>query len=414
MTIVAMFCVAVAFGSQAGEKAPPRIDDFIEYWASGRLTLEGSNPYDPKEMLRVERLVDSSMPLTIMMWNPPWTMSLVMPFSLLDYRTASILWLLMHMFIVMASGGWLWHYYGGKTETACLVGLGALLFPPGLIALGNGQITPFALGGFCAFLFMQERGRYIPAGVAASLTLIKPHLVYIVWGAILLWSIQRKQWGIVIGAVLGTAGLMVAPLLLNPHICHQYLAAVMNYPPDYYLSPTLGSLLRLVIGWEKWWPQFFPNLIGIAWLTWYWIPRRHGWKWKNDLPVILTVSMLTSAFGWLFDLVLFLIPFIQTSISPARWKRPGSAVIAWGAMLSACALTLILWPTSVLIGLPRNIQSAETALSSALSRPNQFWQIVVAPLFLLGFFLAWRRNGDVDRIASASIGSMPSKANNLT
>ncbi|MBN1570797.1 MAG: DUF2029 domain-containing protein [Acidobacteria bacterium] len=414
MTIVVIFCVPLAFGSRKAEQSKVRIDDFIEYWAGGKLTIEGANPYDPEEMLRVERLVDSSMPLTIMMWNPPWTMSLVMPFSLLDYRTASILWLLMHMFIVMASGGWLWHYYGGKTETACLVALGALLFPPGLIALGNGQITPLMLGGVCAFLFMVGRGRYVPAGLAASVTFIKPHLSYLIWGAILLWSIHRKQWRVIIGAIFGAAGLMAAPLLLNPHICQQYLAAMVNYPPDYYLSPTIGTLARLVLGWEKWWPQFAPNLIGIAWLVWYWLPRRHDWNWKDHLPVVLSISLLTSAFGWLFDLVLFLIPFVQTSVSPGRRKRPGLAAIAWGAMLSACALTLILWPTSVLIGLPRNIRSAETALSSALSRPNQFWQIVVAPLFLLGFFVAWRRNADIGPIASASIGSMPSKTNNGT
>ena len=409
VAIAIIICIQPAFGSRAMQSSQSRIDDFIEYWAGGKLTIEGSNPYDPKEILRVERLIDASIPVTIMMWNPPWTMSLVMPFSLLDYRTASTLWLLIHMLIVMASAGWLWHYYGGRTSTAPLVALAAPLFPPALIALGNGQITPLALGGLCTFLLMEKQKRYIPAGIVASLTLIKPHLVYLAWGAIFLWSIHKRQWGIIIGAVLGVAGLLTAPLILNPRICQQYLAAMFNYPPDYYISPTLGTLARLVLGWQMWWPQFLPNVIGIVWLVWYWRSRRHEWNWKDHLPVILTVSVLTSAFGWLFDLVLFLIPIIQVSISLIRKRPPMFAIAAWSILLSASVLSLAIWLTCIiLIQLPRVTQSAETALSSALSRPNQFWQIVVAPLFLLGFIVAWRGNAGKDH---APVGLMPSKTN---
>lgn len=338
------------------------------------------------------------MRVTIMMWNPPWTISLVMPFSLLEYSKARTLWALMQMALIMVSAGWLWHFYGGRASTASLAALAALLFPASLIALGIGQISPIVLCGLCGFLYFERRGQYFLAGIAASITLVKPHLVYLIWAAIFLGCIHRRQWGVLAGALIAIASLMAAPLLLNPGICAQYFAAMRTYPPDYYLSPTLGTLARFVLGWERWWPQFLPNLIGIAWLVWYWVPRRHNWKWKDHLPVILVASVITSAFGWLFDQVVFLIPAIQLLARPVRKGRPSLATAAKMIMVLACMLSIILWPlSSGPIEQPRNKQLAHTAMSRALGTPNQFWHIVVAPIFLLGFLIGWKHYHPIAR-----------------
>jgi len=367
------------------------IDDFVQYWSAGRLTIDGANPYDPRQIMDIERLVNPSMPVTIMMWNPPWTLSLIMPFSLLDYRTARTVWALIQMALVIGSAGWLWHFYGGQASTACLVALAALLFPAALISLGIGQISPVVLFGLCAFFYFEERGRDMSAGVAAAMTLVKPHLVYLVWAAILLWSIHRRRWGVLTGAALATTALMIAPELLDRNIVRQYLDAMNSYPPDYYLAPTAGTLARLLLGWERYWPQFLPNLIGVVWLVWYWWPRRNDWKWKDHLPVILVVSVLASAFGWLFDQVVFLIPTIQLLTRLSRQWRPRRAKAAGMLLVLACMLSIILWPLCIrLIQHPRDSQLARTAMSQALSEPNQFWQVVVLPVFLLSFLIGWK------------------------
>src|ERR1700687_1555271 len=74
---------------------PP--DDFVEYWAAGRLNAAGENPYDPEKLLPLERQAGRDTDEAVMMWNPPWTLLLVMPFGLLPARFSQLLWLALHL-----------------------------------------------------------------------------------------------------------------------------------------------------------------------------------------------------------------------------------------------------------------------------------------------------------------------------
>src|SRR5437660_10371433 len=71
---------------------PP--DDFLQYWAAGRLNATGGNPYDADQLLPLQRSAHrpDDKP-AVVMWNPPWALTLAMPFGLLPPRTAQLLWL---------------------------------------------------------------------------------------------------------------------------------------------------------------------------------------------------------------------------------------------------------------------------------------------------------------------------------
>src|SRR5436309_2737530 len=56
---------------------PP--DDFVEYYAAARLTLDGRNAYDAKLLLPIERAAGRDTDQAIMMWNPPWSLTAVLP-----------------------------------------------------------------------------------------------------------------------------------------------------------------------------------------------------------------------------------------------------------------------------------------------------------------------------------------------
>lgn len=81
----------------------PRIlyfDDFIEYWAAGRLNLTQGNPYSPEQIEALQVQGGRLEGTHLMMWNPLWTLALVMPFGLLDYATGCMLWLLLSLAIL--------------------------------------------------------------------------------------------------------------------------------------------------------------------------------------------------------------------------------------------------------------------------------------------------------------------------
>src|SRR5205823_5544679 len=67
--------------------------DFLEYWASGRLSLRGENPYDPATLLAEQRTADPDRPEAVMMWNPPPALALYAPLGWLSPRWAALLWI---------------------------------------------------------------------------------------------------------------------------------------------------------------------------------------------------------------------------------------------------------------------------------------------------------------------------------
>jgi len=97
LTVVTLLiCLLTAGQSLPAERSTGFGDffpgDFLEYWASARLLLDGKNPYSPEEQLTLQRSVISNTQQPLMMWNPPWTLFFIMPFGLLSFFLAHALW----------------------------------------------------------------------------------------------------------------------------------------------------------------------------------------------------------------------------------------------------------------------------------------------------------------------------------
>jgi len=340
----------------------PRIlyfDDFIEYWAAGRLNLIQGNPYSPEQIKALQVQVGRSEGVPLMMWNPPWTLALIMPFGLLDYATGRMLWLLLSLAILCLVADWIWRFYGGAPEQRWIAWLMACTFGPALQVLRLGQITPFLLLGVAGFLYLIENKRWFWAGGIVALWLIKPHLLYLVIVVLLLWMLEHRNFLPLLGlaAMLGAA--LAIAWLANPTLFQQYLIATTQYPPVEWMTPTLGGLLRSWLGPEHFWLQFVPTALGSLWGIWYWFQHRVNWQWRERLPWLLLVSMATSAYGWNFDQVISLVALLPAGLSLLQespsWKK-GAFV---GTYLVANGLILF-------------------------SNFQQFWYWWVAP-----FFLCW-------------------------
>lgn len=311
---IAVLGVALLFLSfRIGSSTAWPLLDFVEYWAAGRLNVHGENPYDPERIQQIEREVGREED-AILMWNPPWTLPLVMPLGLLDCRTAHRLWLVMLLVAVVWSADALWRLYGGARSERWLAWLLAFTFLPTLFSVKTGQIAPLVLLGAVLFLVCLRQGRDALAGAATVLLAIKPHLAYLFWVALLLWMVERRRWRVFVGGML--AGLLAVGVasLCNPAVLGQYWQTLSSRPPAQYRSPTLGMALRLLLGEDRFRLQFLALVPGFLWLAFYWRHHRRNWDWSERLPMLLLVSLLTAAYGaWLFDLVLLLVPFLQVA-----------------------------------------------------------------------------------------------------
>ena len=342
--------------------------DFVQYWAAGRLILDGENPYDTELVHRQQRIADADA-AGIEMWNPPFALPLVMPFGSLPPRPAHIVWLLLQLAALLWSADTVWRHYGGSAELRWVALLVTCTSIPTVMALTAGQISPLLLLGATLFLRCERSGKDLYAGGAAALCAIKPHLVVLFGLAILYRATTTHRWKIVAGAAGAIAAATTLPLLLNPSVLGQYLHTLLAEPPERYNSPTAGMVLRLLFGHERFSLQFVPLVVGLLWLVWHLRRGALGWRWSDQLPTIVLVSLLTAVYGaWPFDLVLCLPAVVQVA---AALQQRGSK-----------------WRIVVAVALHLAIQFAAFILVAR--GVEYFWFLWMTPVYL-GSYLVLRR-----------------------
>lgn len=286
-------------------------NDFVPYWIAARLMISGANPYDANQVFELEKRLHLDSWRPWIMWNPPWALTVVAPFGLLPFQPAAIAWFLLQFTIVFASSLWLWRIYQGPPRYRWLaIVLPGIFLPIGDVLLDS-QITPVVLLGLVAFLYLVSKGKYLPAGFALALLALKPHLGLPLACACLLWCVRERRWQLLAGSAAGFAVLLL-PVWIRPGLMAQYLHAMPTIWGD--AAPAWGGVLRAIFGYGLTWLQYVPVVPGIVWAVFYWWRNRSRWNWKQHLPMLLLVGLITMPFGWTYDEVLLLPVFISAAV----------------------------------------------------------------------------------------------------
>ncbi len=290
---------------------PAPVSDFASYWAAARLHLSGKNPYSPSLLWQLQKSIGAKELLPFL--NPPWALPLLMPFGLLDYPASRVVFLLLSLSAILLCADRLWKFYGGTRRLRWVPPLVVITFFPVLLALKLGQMGALILIGATGFLYFANRGQWIAAGAATFLLSLKPHTVYLFWPAAALWALRKRQFGFLLGAVATIAVGSLVALLLDPSIFENFFrfARTLDEAVYRHSNPTIGALLRVFFGLEKQMMQFVSMVLGCTWLGLHWLRRREEWDWKQQLPSLMLVSLLTSSYVWVHDQVLLLVPVLQ-------------------------------------------------------------------------------------------------------
>jgi hypothetical protein len=355
-------------------------DDFIRFWVSGKLNLQGENPYDPQKIAQLqieEGSMASGLTTNSIMLNPPWAISLIMPFSVINYPISRITWLIFSIILILLSAHLLWRIYSSYPNQRWLALLVAFIFAPTISVLEKGQITTFLLLGVTVLLYFTvlDRNDWL-AGVFLALVSIKPQVVFLFWIALLFWVIQQRRWLIMISTSITILSLTLIAMIYNPHIIQQFFGMLQTYQISEWANPTIGSYLRFFwFGTDKYWLQFLPTLFGGIWFIYYWYRNHKSWNWVNALPILLLVSLVTSSYSWTYDLVI-LIPAILLAVVwlASDWKR---------------------WSTLILVAIFLCINILDLILHRSL---DDFWFIWMAPVLLVWFTVVrWQYPKSQDR-----------------
>src|SRR5258705_7141702 len=158
--IICLFCVldqSFAFAAAHDASKTSTVTDFVDFWAASRLLINGRNPFSPTEVLELQRSVGLVESKPLLMWNPPWTLSFVLPFGAMDFQLSQFFWLLLHVFFILLSAQKLWAIYSHAERKSYLPWIAALTFIPTWFVLILGQISPLILLGIVGFLYFEKK-----------------------------------------------------------------------------------------------------------------------------------------------------------------------------------------------------------------------------------------------------------------
>jgi hypothetical protein len=327
---------------------PTGARDFVEYWAAGRLFAQGRNPYSPGALSELQRTAGWSDVQPLVMWNPPWTLPLVVPFGLPSFVVGQFLWLLSHVFLVLVSAQQLWRIYSNSATASRLPLLLAFTFVPTIFVLIIGQMTPLLLAGLAAFLYSERKANWPLMAAALVILSLKPHILYLFWIVLALWLLHKHSWRLIGIVALVSVAAIIFPMLIRPGIYSDYVAlygAAEVLKPLDWPAPTLRNVIRIFLGVEQPLLQFAPTVLAVVWAVHHWYQQKQAWRWAEQLPLLLIVSVLSSFFVWTYDQVVVLPAMVQAAVwisrRPTLWHRFWTA--RFYVAINVCHLLLRFW-----------------------------------------------------------------------
>ncbi len=277
--------------------------DFRPYWSASYLFLHGQDFSDPGLMDSTERtLTGWEKPFTMMAWFAPIGIVVLLPFTRLPFEKAAFLWLMMNILVLTITALLLW----GKGNRKIYIPLLAIFsFPMTLLSLYVGQINILVLFGLAIYISLEKTEHQYLQGIGLALTTIKPHLVILTLPLIILDSIYKKHWKILIGFLSALLFSSIILFALYPTWPISFWNLVSTGMSTMRETPNLSGLIAFTTGqtWAKW--LWIPGMIALF-ITW-WIEKE---KWNFEKIILLSIpfSLLVSPIGWGYDQIILLVP----------------------------------------------------------------------------------------------------------
>jgi len=292
LALTTLFIFAVPI---AGNLAASR--DFVSYWATGRQLVHRANPNDRDAIKRIESSAGLTVPVVLIMRNPPWALPIAFPLGFLGLRVAAIVWTLLLLACFLYSIHLLRQLYGSPPNRIHWL---AFAFTPALICLTMGQTTLFSLLGLVLFLSLHLR-RPFAAGAALWLCALKPHLFLPFAAVLFAWIVISRSYKLLAGAVAALALSTGAAYVIDPRAWADYIRMMRSPAVENDFIPCLADAARHWLLPSAAWLQYLPAALCSIWALFYFWRRRAHWDWLANGSPLMLVSLLVAPYCWFYD-----------------------------------------------------------------------------------------------------------------
>ncbi len=250
-----MTLVLSATWMQAALRSDTSPKDFYNTWSFTRAVVSDCSPYDLACRDNIIQTQSSEEPVQLEVVEPPnlftfffWSTKFSLGAALEIWRCASILLLLASLFLsrAMFQNN---QVISKSTSTVFWTLLIFINFAPASLDIQLGQISALVSFGLVLFaVLIKSYGlNSVWAGLALSITLIKPNLLYLLYLYLTIETLRTKSFRLIGGGLLGAVVMFGVPCLYRPSIMLEFWQAISNYSTD-MMRATIGTWLRIWLG----------------------------------------------------------------------------------------------------------------------------------------------------------------------
>ena len=235
-------------------------DEFAIPWSAGRSwLLKGESPYSLSAYQNAKIAVDESIYLAKLpgnrnFLNPIYSLIFYLPFSLLPFSTARILWTILIVISVGLIGLLSLNLTGWLNSTKKIIGAVVILllcFPSAYIILA-GNLTPIIILLLLAVIYLMVKNRDTTAGLLLSLTISSANLTGLFLLSFIIWSITKRRWQAIIGFCAGTIFLALVFWLIIPSWFTEWASLMIdNFQGWTWINTPLMIFAELLPGVAK-------------------------------------------------------------------------------------------------------------------------------------------------------------------
>jgi hypothetical protein len=189
--------------------------NFAFFWLSGRMLLEGENPYNETQYLAGHETYGIK-------WQPnkifPYPLPLAIlciPLGLMSLPTAYLAWQVVTLLIVAwAIFVFLGHWQDDAHGRLLIPIFTAMFFfGPEYLTLHTGSVGALALLAVTGAILLLEKDKSLPAGMLLSLTMLKPPQGLTILLLAGIWFLARRNWKAIYGIAIGGIALLVVGMI---------------------------------------------------------------------------------------------------------------------------------------------------------------------------------------------------------
>ena len=324
----------------------PRGQDFLQFWAAGKMNWLNLSPYNPVEWQALRLQYGSGwMPNRIFTYPLP-LYRLLAPLGLLPLQSAYLVWnslTLMYLVLtplVIAAI----QRVSSKWNYVLFTLIGMAVFRPVLVSVRNGQITGLILMLCLLTVWLVERNKPFWGGIALGLCMIKPQIGFCLLIIFAFWILLNRKWRVLSGIISCELSLWLIGFLSDPGWVQAFLQESGN-KIDLYSSqtPTIWGIVGLVVNQPGVHYTIALALSAALVLLTCWTIYR----WNQNINVLevmclaVPVVLLITPYTWAYDQILLLIPWIVLSILFRERGLPfwvSSGLIPLGGLVSVVIL----------------------------------------------------------------------------